>query len=53
LIQRGTCTFEEKVQNAETAGYEAVIIFNEGQPGRDELLEGTLGTPQKPTNDWD
>ena len=46
LIQRGTCTFEEKVQNAETAGYEAVIIFNEGQPGRDELLEGTLGTPQ-------
>jgi Zn-dependent M28 family amino/carboxypeptidase len=47
LIQRGTCTFEEKVQNAETAGYEAVIIFNEGQPGRQELLEGTLGTPQK------
>ena len=46
LIQRGTCTFEEKVQNAETAGYDAVIIFNEGQPGRQELLEGTLGTPQ-------
>ncbi|HEY6689329.1 MAG TPA: M28 family peptidase, partial [Propionibacteriaceae bacterium] len=46
LIQRGTCTFEEKVQNPETAGYDAVIIFNEGQPGRQELLEGTLGTPQ-------
>ena len=47
LIQRGTCTFEEKVQNAEAAGYEAVIIFNEGQPGRQEKLDGTLGTPQK------
>jgi len=46
LIQRGTCTFEDKVTNARAAGYEAVIIFNEGQPGRQELLEGTLGTPQ-------
>jgi Zn-dependent M28 family amino/carboxypeptidase len=46
LIQRGTCTFEDKVKNAKAAGYEAVIIFNEGQEGRQELLEGTLGTPQ-------
>ena len=46
LIQRGTCTFEDKVTNARAAGYEAVIIFNEGQAGRQELLEGTLGTPQ-------
>jgi Zn-dependent M28 family amino/carboxypeptidase len=46
LIQRGTCTFEEKVRNAERAGYEAVIIFNEGQPDRQERLEGTLGNPQ-------
>ena len=46
LIQRGTCTFEDKVTNARAAGYEAVIIFNEGQPGRQELLEGTPGTPQ-------
>jgi len=46
LIQRGTCTFEDKVTNARAAGYEAVIIFNEGQEGRQELLEGTLGTPQ-------
>jgi Zn-dependent M28 family amino/carboxypeptidase len=45
LIQRGTCTFEDKVNNAKTAGFEAVIIFNEGQPGRQELLEGTLGNP--------
>jgi Zn-dependent M28 family amino/carboxypeptidase len=46
LIQRGTCTFEVKVANARAAGYEAVIIFNEGQEGRTELLTGTLGEPQ-------
>ncbi|AXT84953.1 aminopeptidase [Aeromicrobium sp. A1-2] len=45
LIQRGTCTFETKASSAAAAGYDAVIIFNEGQPGRDELLTGTLGTP--------
>jgi Zn-dependent M28 family amino/carboxypeptidase len=46
LIQRGTCNFEVKVDNAQAAGYAAVIIFNEGQPGRDELLTGTLGNPK-------
>jgi Zn-dependent M28 family amino/carboxypeptidase len=45
LIQRGTCTFEDKVANAQAAGYDAVIIFNEGQEGRTELLTGTLGRP--------
>lgn len=45
VIQRGTCTFGEKVANAEAAGYDAVIIFNEGQPGRTEVLSGTLGQP--------
>jgi hypothetical protein len=45
LIQRGTCTFEQKVTNAEAAGYDAVIVFNEGQEGRTELLSGTLGVP--------
>ena len=36
LIQRGTCTFAQKAQNAEAAGYDAAIIFNEvgGRPGR-------------------
>jgi Zn-dependent M28 family amino/carboxypeptidase len=43
LIQRGTCTFEEKATNATAAGYDAVILFNEGQPGRQELFTGTLG----------
>ena len=45
LIQRGTCFFEDKARNAEEAGYDAVIIFNEGQEGRTELLTGTLGRP--------
>jgi PA domain len=30
LIQRGTCTFAEKAVNAQAAGAEAVIIFNQG-----------------------
>ncbi len=46
LLQRGTCFFEEKANNAQAAGYDAVIIFNEGQPGRTELLTGTLGNPE-------
>jgi Zn-dependent M28 family amino/carboxypeptidase len=45
LIQRGTCNFVVKAQNAEAAGYDAAIIFNEGQEGRTEVLEGTLGEP--------
>ena len=46
LIQRGTCDFAVKVANAEAAGYDAAIIFNEGQVGRDALLDGvTLGGP--------
>lgn len=46
LIQRGTCTFREKVDNAEAAGASAVIIFNEGQEGRTDIIFGTLGPPQ-------
>ena len=46
LIQRGFCFFEVKAENAAAAGYDAVIIFNEGQEGRQELFIGTLGTPQ-------
>jgi Zn-dependent M28 family amino/carboxypeptidase len=43
LIQRGTCTFFDKALNAQEAGAVGVIIFNEGQPGRQEVLSGTLG----------
>jgi Zn-dependent M28 family amino/carboxypeptidase len=45
LIQRGTCTFQQKVLNAEAAGAVGVIIFNEGQVGRTDVLSGTLGAP--------
>jgi Zn-dependent M28 family amino/carboxypeptidase len=45
LIQRGTCTFEEKAAAAQAAGASAVIIFNEGQPGRTDAQGGTLGRP--------
>jgi Zn-dependent M28 family amino/carboxypeptidase len=43
LIQRGSCDFAVKAANAEAAGASAVVIFNEGQPGRTETLFGTLG----------
>jgi Zn-dependent M28 family amino/carboxypeptidase len=46
LVQRGTCTFEQKVDNAVAAGYDAVIVFNEGQPGRTDAIAGTLGVPK-------
>ena len=43
LVQRGTCPFAQKALNAQAAGYEGVIVFNEGQPGRDGVVLGTLG----------
>jgi hypothetical protein len=42
LVQRGTCTFGTKATNAEAAGASGVVIFNEGQPGRDGLFSGSL-----------
>ena len=43
LIQRGTCAFADKVANAQTAGAEAVVIFNQGNsPDREDLIIGTL-----------
>ena len=50
LIQRGTCTFREKVENAVAAGAAGVVIFNEGNevPDDDRVgnLFGTLDPPQ-------
>ncbi len=46
LIQRGVCAFGLKALNAEAAGAEAVIIFNQGNtadPGRQGIIGGTLG----------
>jgi Zn-dependent M28 family amino/carboxypeptidase len=53
LIQRGGCNFGVKVQNAQAAGASGVIIFNEGNPGRTDLLVGSMvdaaGNPIVPT----
>jgi aminopeptidase Y len=48
LLQRGTCSFQVKAENAQAAGARGAIIFNEGQAGagradRRGLLGGTLG----------
>jgi len=52
LIQRGGCNFGVKIQNAQAAGASGVIIFNEGNPGRTDLLIGSIvdanGTPFVP-----
>ena len=50
LIQRGTCTFSQKVQNAQDAGASGVIIFNEGNtPERTTVFSGSLtGVPTIP-----
>jgi Zn-dependent M28 family amino/carboxypeptidase len=42
LIQRGACFFSVKAVNAEAAGAEAVVIFNQGNtPDREGLVLGT------------
>jgi Peptidase family M28/PA domain len=51
LIQRGTCTFAQKVANAQDAGASAAVIFNEGNtnPDRTGLFNGALaGTEHIP-----
>ena len=46
LLQRGACTFFSKAVNAEVAGAEAVIVFNQGNTtAREDLFFGTLGGP--------
>jgi len=34
LIQRGTCPYIQKAENAQLAGATGLVLFNEGQPGR-------------------
>ena len=57
LVQRGTCNFGTKAANAQTAGAEAVIIFNQGNtPDREGLVvadassldDGTAVSPRHP-----
>jgi hypothetical protein len=42
LIQRGSCTFGTKILNAEAAHASGVIIFNEGNPGRTGVFNGSI-----------
>jgi Zn-dependent M28 family amino/carboxypeptidase len=43
LIQRGACDFSTKALNAQEAGAEGVVIFNQGNTeGRTDLVVGTL-----------
>lgn len=46
LIQRGTCSFQTKVENAIKAGAVGVILFNEGNPEREGVIESRIsGAP--------
>lgn len=43
LIQRGTCPFQQKVDNAQAAGASAILLFNQGNtPEREAVFSGTL-----------
>jgi len=45
LIQRGTCTFSQKIANAQAAGASGVLIFNEGNtPARSGAFSGSLSS---------
>lgn len=45
LLQRGTCSFSQKALNAQKAGAQGVIIFNEGNPDRTEVFSGKTDAP--------
>ena len=50
LVQRGTCTFIDKVNNAAAAGAVAVVIMNEGNaPGRFGLFNPLIAGSTIPT----
>jgi Zn-dependent M28 family amino/carboxypeptidase len=49
LLQRGTCTYSVKTINAEAAGAVAVLVFNDGAPGRRKAISGALGEPDEVT----
>ncbi|MDO6684838.1 MULTISPECIES: M28 family metallopeptidase [unclassified Agarivorans] len=45
VIQRGGCSFNQKVVNAQQAGAAAALIFNQGNDeGRTAVVNGTLGS---------
>ena len=45
LMQRGTCNYQFKAENAAAAGAIGAIIFNQGNtPAREGLIDGTLSS---------
>jgi Peptidase family M28/PA domain len=46
LVRRGTCFMSQKARNARTAGAGAVLIANEGVPGRTAPMAATLTRPR-------
>ena len=42
LLQRGGCFFRQKLENAAAAGAAAIVVMNEGNPGRRALFQATL-----------
>jgi Zn-dependent M28 family amino/carboxypeptidase len=42
VVQRGTCPFRVKAENAQQAGAAAAVVFDPAQPG---VVSGTLGSP--------
>ncbi|TFH90632.1 M28 family metallopeptidase [Vibrio ouci] len=50
VIQRGGCSFDAKVINAQNAGAKGVIVFNQGNSeGRTSVVNGTLGSDSAAT----
>jgi Peptidase family M28/PA domain len=45
LVRRGVCFMAQKARNAKAAGASAVLIVNEGTPGRTAPILGTLIRP--------
>ncbi|HEX2044455.1 MAG TPA: M20/M25/M40 family metallo-hydrolase, partial [Gaiellaceae bacterium] len=45
LVRRGGCFFFQKVANAEQAGAAAVLVYNDGGPGRETPVTATLLEP--------
>ncbi|MDD5037576.1 MAG: M20/M25/M40 family metallo-hydrolase, partial [Methylococcaceae bacterium] len=43
LIQRGTCSYDDKAKNAQAAGASAVIFYNEGQVDRTDATPASFG----------
>jgi hypothetical protein len=45
LVRRGTCRMSVKARNAQAAGAAAILVANDGGPGRTGAIAGTLGDP--------